>query len=244
MSHKLEHEDFQSPELNILRDKLVYDGILTREFALRLWRPTLERATKENEKVVVDALFRTLLDLGVVLPLDKRDESPDDRLLVIMRLPDDCSTQINDKLDDTKALDGCEEVTLKWRFSMGPPYGLVERLIASCHVIGEVEREMYWRYGALFKSHERTKKCKKIVRLYRFVIRYDDDVGDLNHSNKVLTMRMIGPLASERVWVALRYVASAMIKLSSDWPGVRWQGWPECLEHPSNRMYLALPLKV
>ena len=244
MNHKLECKDFQSTRLNIRRDELVRDGILTRDLALHLWGPILEHATREKEKVVVDALFRTLLNLGVVLPLDKTDSSSNDRLLVIMRLSDDCSTQINNKLTGTKALEGCEEVTLKWRFSMGPPYGLVERLIASCYVIGKVEREMCWRYGALFKSHEMTTRCKKKVRLYRFVIRYDINVGDRNHIDKVLTMRMIGPLASERVWVALRYVASAMITLSREWPGVKWEGWPVCLEHPSDRMYLALPDQV
>ena len=244
MNHKLQREDFQSPELNILRDDLVRDGILTREFALHLWGAILEHVVEGKKGEVVDALFLTLLNLGVVLPLDKTRSSSDDRLLVIMRLPDDCncSVKINETVDAAKALGGCEQVILKWMFSGGRPYVLVERLIASCHVIGKVEREMCWRYGALFRSLQWTRRRNKNVRLYTFVI--DHDViydREHNHRDDVLTMRMIGPLASERVWVALRYMASAMITLSRAWPGVRWQGWPECLEHPSNRMYLALP---
>ncbi|CAN0387276.1 unnamed protein product [Ascophyllum nodosum] len=159
-----------------------------------------------------------------------------------MRLPDEChcSVKIDQKLDAAKALGDCEQVTLKWVFSAGPAYGLVERLIASCHVIGEVEREMCWRYGALFRSHQWTRRRNKNVRLYTFVIRYDVIYDrDHNHREDVLTMTMIGPLADERMWVALRYVASSMVTLSRDWPGVQWKGWPVCPEHPTNRMYLA-----
>lgn len=51
-------------------------------------------------------------------------------------------------------LRGPEQVVLKWRFDWaGPPRGLVERLIASCHEIGKVEQGLCWRYGAVVKSH-------------------------------------------------------------------------------------------
>eukprot|EP00903_Cladosiphon_okamuranus_P018362 g16892.t2 len=75
------------------------------------------------------------------------------------------------------------EVTLNWEFDKaGPPYGLVERLIVSCHVLGE----------------------------------------------RVLTAKISGPLDDMRVWLAIRYVASAMVNLSREWPGVRWEGWLDC----------------
>lgn len=35
----------------------------------------------------------------------------------------------------------------------GPPIGLVERLIASCYVVGKVEQGLCWRHGAAFTSH-------------------------------------------------------------------------------------------
>ena len=244
MSHKLKREIFEVGELDQIKDKLVYEGILVRKFALHLWRPILEHVTKGKKDRVVDAFFRTLLSLGMVLPLDRTSLSSVDRFLVIMRLSDDCnnsaSAKINDTLETAKALGGCEQVTLKWMFAGGRPYGLVERLIASCHVIGKVEREMCWRYGALFRSHQMTRRRNKNLRLYTFVIHYDVIYDrDDNHREDVLTMRMIGPLADERMWVALRYVASSMITLSRDWPGMQWKGWPVCPEHPTDRMYLA-----
>lgn len=50
-----------------------------------------------------------------------------------------------------------EQVALKWRFDWaGPPHGLVERLITSCRVLGEVEKGLCWRYGAVFRSHAMT----------------------------------------------------------------------------------------
>ena len=242
MSHKLTREIFELGELDQIKDKLVYDGILVRKLALHLWRPILERVAEGKKDEVVNALFRTLLNLGVILPLDRTVLSSIDRFLVIMRLSDkcNCSDKINATLDGAKALGDCEQVTLKWMFSAGPPYGLVERLIASSHIIGKVEREMCWRYGALFKSHQWTRRRNKNVRLYTFVIHYEVIYDrEHNHRDDVLTMRMIGPLADERMWVALRYVASAMVTLSRDWPGVRWKGWPVCPEHPTDRMYLA-----
>ena len=242
ISHKLKREILESVNLDQLKDDLVHEGILVREFALQLWKPILDHVAEEKKEEVVNALFRTLLDLGVVLPLDETPLPSIDRLLVIMRLPDECNCniKINETLDAARALGDCEQVTLKWAFSAGPAYGLVERLTASCHVIGKVERDMCWRYGALFRSRQWTRMRNKNVRLYTFVIRYDVIYDrDDNHRDDVLTMKMIGPLADERIWVALRYVASSMVTLSRDWPGVQWKGWPECPEHPTNRMYLA-----
>ena len=241
ISHKLKREILGSVNLDQLKDDLVHEGILVREFALHLWKPILDHVAEGKKEEVVNALFRTLLNLGVVLPLDRTSLSSINRFLVIMRLPDECnsSAKVNDTLEAAKTLGGCEQVTLKWKFSVGRPYGLVERLIASCHVIGKVEREMCWRYGALFRSHQMTRRRNRNVRLYTFVIRYDMYDRDPNHRDDVLTMRMIGPLARKEVWVALRYVASAMVTLSRNWPGVQWKGWPECPEHPTKCMYLA-----
>lgn len=62
------------------------------------------------------------------------------------------------------------QVVLKWRFDWaGPPHGLVERLIASCRVIGEVEHGLCWRYGAAFKSHIIVEGVGETFRLRCFV---------------------------------------------------------------------------
>lgn len=55
----------------------------------------------------------------------------------------------------------------------GPPSGLVERLIASCRVIGKVEQGLCWRYGAVFKSHAMaSENGEKVVRIIVCICMY------------------------------------------------------------------------
>lgn len=79
-------------------------------------------------------------------------------------------------------------------------------------------------------------------RLYTFVIRYDDKTS--GEESRVLTFRMFGPLEDWRVWAALRWAASAVISVSREWRGVLWEGWPECAEGHTERIYLNTPDKV
>ena len=238
LSHKLRNEILPSPALCGQRDSLFRDGVLRWDFALYLWRPILTQAVRGIEESVVKSLFRVLLKLGVILPLGRTAFSADDKVsytphrdtnsndtLVIMRLPEACREDQKNKIDEAVArtLESCRKVKLNWRFDpAGAPYGLIERLIASCRVIGTVEQGLCWRYGALFKSHAMTKRRGRRVQLYTFVIRYEGHYHpDHDDPERTLTLTMIGPISNVRVWNALQYVASAMVVLSMEWPGVR-----------------------
>lgn len=245
MSHKLRAQVFPD-DLSVMRDDLVNDGVLRWQFALHLWRAMLGDVPLASTPRIMEGLVAVLITLGVALPLQPmipsadggRDSARD--MLVIMRLPETCSDEQRQRLvtESENTGPGVPTVTLKWRFDQaGPPYGLVERLIAACHALGVVDRELpCWRYGALFKSHAMNEDCRHI-RLYTFIIRYDA-------SNRTLTMSIAGSLDNDMVWAALRYVASAMVNLSRDWPGLLWEGWPDCAEHPKSRMFLASSTKV
>lgn len=249
MSHKL-LASVLPQELSAMRDELVHDGVLRWHFARHLWSQLLEGVSSSSATArCMQGLAKVLITLGVALPLEPttssasverqshvNDEpnSPKD-MLVIMRLPDRCSDKIAQDLTGwgNKTRPGERMVTLKWRFDpRGPPFGLVERVIAACHAVGFVERGLCWRYGALFKSRAMTNKGGRKYRLYTFIIRYDN-------ISELLTMSMKGPLENNRVWIALRFVASAMVNILKDWPGVLSEGWPACVEHPDTRMYLA-----
>ena len=251
LSHKLDAEDFPTIALKIQRDSLVRRGVLLWGFAQHIWRDTLTPAEQGSNGMVIESLFRVLLKLGVILPLGRPvflsnrrgshashgdGESKD--MLVIMRLPEECSDEQRRAIDTSveNIRQDCRKVKLKWELDAAKaPYGLVERLISSCHVIGEVEQDPCWRYGALFTSPEMTWGDNKQVRLYKFLIRYDE---------RMLSLRMIGPLSDDRVLAALRYVASAMVVLSMEWPGVQWEGWLDCPNHPQARIYLTPPGEV
>ena len=248
LSHKLHPEDFPTIALKMQRDSLVHRGVLLWDFAQHIWRDVL---TPESKRRVIESLFRVLLKLGVILPLGRPaflsdrsgsrashgDEESKD-MLVIMRLPEECSDEQRRAIDTSveNVRQDCREVKFKWEFDAAKaPYGLVERLISSCHVIGEVEQDLCWRYGALFSSPEMAWRDNRQVRLYKFLIRYHE---------RMLSLRMIGPLSDDRVLAALRYVASAMVVLSMEWPGVQWEGWLDCPNHPKARIYLTPPGEV
>ena len=251
MSHKLHNEDIPTNALMKQRDVLVHRGILRWDFALHLWADVLDPVEERLKGKLIESLFRVLLNLGVILPLGRpaflsdhrgshtsRGERESKDMLVIMRLPEECSGEQKIALDSAiaKTLHGGLEAELKWEFDAArSPYGLVERLISSCHVLGKIELRACWRYGALFTSRQTMWRHDKEVPLYKFLIRYHE---------RMLSLRMIGPFFNDRVLAALRYVASAMVILSVEWPGVQWTGWLHCPNHPEARMYLTPPGEV
>ena len=142
-------------------------------------------------------------------------------------------TAFNALLDKLK--DGGREVVLNWEFdSAGAPHGLMERLIALCHVVGEAEEALCWRSGAVFRS---PRVAGYADPLYVVEIRY-------SNTERVLSVKMFGTLQSERVWAALRFVASLMVDISHDWPGALWAGWVKCATHPLKRLQLETPTEV
>ncbi|CAM9844456.1 unnamed protein product, partial [Scytosiphon promiscuus] len=235
--------------LGEMRDELHWNGQLRLEFARYLWSRVMETEISDG---LFDALCRVIVDLGIALPLEassvSAEGSPDSPgqsnrhprdMLVIMRLSESCEPQQERDLEKliSEMTDRHErEVTFKWKFdSAGPPYGLIERVIASCHVAGTVEMGLCWRYGAVFNSHAMATDGGA-YRLYTFVIRYDATFCD---DRRTLSLRMFGPLGDDRVWAALRWVASSVVNLSKEWRGVLWDGWPQCGLHPLKRSYLA-----
>ncbi|CBN78377.1 LRR-GTPase of the ROCO family, putative pseudogene (Partial), partial [Ectocarpus siliculosus] len=245
LSHKLLHKVFPQ-DLAGMRDELVHNGILRLKFAEHLWSDVMKKPIPEE---VLDALCRVIVNLGVALPLEPASLLPDSTtayatgrpnisrqdMLVIMRLPETCGTEheLQELISYQMRRHSDREVTLMWRFDgAGPPYGLVERVIASCHAVGVVEMGLCWRYGAVFQSRAMATSDGS-DSLYTFVIRYDYAVGD---ERRIL---MFGPLQDDRVWKALRWVASSVVNISKDWPGVLWEGWPQCARCRRNRIYFA-----
>ena len=269
LSHKLKDRHFSTDELNAMKSDLVEDKILRWEFAQCLWDDILLHSSLQSGERAAHTLYSVMIKLGVILPLGtaryattKRGASsqglqrvhetssvvPD--MLVLMRLRETPDHRQQRSLDDctADAPRGAREVTLKWKFdAASAPYGLIERLMASCHVIGVVERNLCWRYGALFRSREMTVRFGRKKSLFTMVIRYDPIHGSSDgDSANVLTVWMIGPLECQRVWAALRFVMSAIVTLSKEWPGAILQGWPVCPTHPtvSAIVYLTTPSQV
>lgn len=253
LDHNLHDMILPNAQLNTWRGKLVNTGVLCWGFARCLWgdvfrEDILESSLGELEK----ALFDVLVKLGVIIPLGRSNLSPiggsawpsfheggdlpDMLVLRWLRLRLSASEQVQlNTLLEEKLQEGAKEVTLKWLFdSAGPPHGLIGRLMASCHVIGEPETGLCWRDGALFKGHFVASEAD---RPYVVVVNY-------NSEDRVLSVKVFGPVETKRVWIALRYMASLMVNVSKEWSGLLWEGWLECAKHPRDRVQLATPTEV
>ena len=253
MDHKLRLRKLSTTREIQWRGDLLNTGVLRWAFARYLWRDIfVNHSSQSSEGQLEEALFDVLVKLGVALPLGRTtviassgSAPPTSRggnglrdMLVWRWLPLHLTEELQQYLEnllEEKQQDGAREVTLKWEFdSAGAPHGLVGRLMALCHVVGEAETGLCWRSGAVFKSPRVTGG---VDRPYVVAIHYDS-------TRRVLAVRMIGHLESERVWVALRFIASVMVNISAEWPGVLWEGWMECADHVRDRVHLTTPSEV
>ena len=238
LDHRLKAQMFQRSDIAFWRDQLVLTGVLCGPFARELWRDSLIDWPTSKVDKLEHSLSEVLVKLGVAIPI-RREGLPEGTLpdmLMPRWLPRDLCRRGHEILMTlvSRHMEGdAGEVILSWRFDRaGAPRGLVGRVIASCHLIGEAERSLCWETGAVFSS---SPVAAGMARLYIVVIEYVDEV---------LSVKVVGPLKNDRVWAALRFVASLMVNISRDWPGVLWQGSIHCAEHVGNMVYLSTPREV
>ncbi|CAM9633838.1 unnamed protein product, partial [Choristocarpus tenellus] len=223
LDHKLGGIPFESAEMETGRYDLVERGILRRNFALHLWSPFMKMEEHIHDReAMIRGLFDVLIKLGIVLPTqwgpesDKRASTAQkvSNMLVIMRLPTKCPETVRDKLRRFEEALGDNKVAIQWHFdSAGSPYGMVERLIAFCHVLGEVWESGCWRYGVLLTGDS-----------HAVLVKYDGD-------RHLLTVTVFGLKVDLLMWGVLRFVASAVLRLSKDWSGVLWSASLQCPNH-------------
>lgn len=225
-----------------LRNKLALDGVLHPKFAEYLWNKSMGSGGLPSSKAVFEGLTSVLVKLGVALPVGRTSRLPSGfhaspKMLVIMRLPEACNGNQQLLFDNLSAetQPGDREVTLKWRFEKGgPPDGLVERVIAACHVLGKLEKGSCWRHGAVFRKQLELRVAGGVpwITIALGTTSSDD-------SRREFVARVFGSLEYERVWEAIRYVASAVATFAKEWPGLEWEGWAECAAHRQQHAHLA-----
>lgn len=167
------HLGYEASDVERWNNDLLTYGILRHKFAVVLWQEVIRDCPKEED--VVKELCGVLEKLGLVIPR-ARDENGlsggYSDLLVIMRLESDCPCDMVKRLEDFhKYMGEGRRLKLQWKFDAEAPYGLIERLVVSCRVLGHVHLDGYWRRGALFTSPAAD---------YAFLAKYeekDDDFG-------------------------------------------------------------------
>ena len=229
------------------RELLVKQGILLTEFARFLW--------EQPYRVLPKEIFDVLVKLGILLPLPRdepgaRDVYPvggesvppsadvEEKFLVLMRLPLEAPPETMGRF---KAFSQLQEkfwgVAVKWEFDSGStPHGLVERLVASCHSIGNVVQDTCWKRGACFISNKTSKESAGGT--FALTLHFLDSTVE-RQTGGTFVVRAFGHRESRAVWGALRFVISSAWRLFKEFPGLGWEAWVECPYHGQQRHYLA-----
>ena len=229
------------------REFLVTKGILLSRFAQFLWEKTDEVFPKQT--------FGVLVKLGILLPLPRDgagarhvysvggesmppSEDVEEKFLVLMRLPLEASSETMGRFEAFSQLQkGFWGVVVKWEFDSGStPHGLVERLVASCHSIGNVVQDTCWRRGACFVCNEASKESAG--GSFALALHFLESTVE-RQTGGTLVVRAFGHRESRAVWGALRFVISSAWRLFEEFPGHGWAARVECPYHAQLRHYLA-----
>lgn len=259
LNHKTDEQDedgcpmfagkrLDQPWLEEASRQLFETGILHRCFAGFLWG--------HPRSPVLEATFDVLLKLGILLPLGSgfyrgalhgdatvdhtcgRTQDPRHNItcgrgfLVLMRLPNEVPPDVASRLQcfDKEMRENWGLVS-KWEFRDGSsPHGLVERIIASFHVVGDVVGGTCWRKGACFIGNVAGKKAGGGP--FALVLDFCEPTGSENIPTAgTLTIQAFGTRDGRAVWGAMRFAISTAERFLADFPGLRWRAWLECPAH-------------
>ena len=197
---------------NNLVTKGVLSPNLTRHFWEQASRTHAPQSSTETVRFE-NALFHVLIKLGVAFPLSmavspgqpchpatgrrtldafvnrSRQPAKWQRDMLVRRcLPQqmgDYEEAEFNTLVEKLEVHGAREVTVNWDFDFaGAPGGLVERLIARCHVIGEAEKALCWRSGVVFKNPRIARRADPL-----YAVRMD-----YSNAERMLSVRWSAPL--------------------------------------------------
>lgn len=215
-------------------------GILYRCFAHFLWeKPGQPEATLD-----------VLVKLGILLPIREegyrktemraagdhdcgRLHAPPVNVcgrgfLVLMRLPNKIPTVVARCMEVFAGLKQQWGLVAKWEFHDGStPHGLVERIIASCHAIGNVVGGTCWRKGACFKGNDAGQRAGD--GSYALMVNFcEKNEGENIWTAGTLTIQAFGARDGRAVWGAMRFAIFTVWRLFDLFPGLSWQAWFEC----------------
>lgn len=216
------------------RKGLVEWGVLHRRFARFLWTPASEH--------VDEATFDVLVKLGVLLPIERSEHFVSGQgvstgegqgnvgngcFLVLMRLDHNASPDAASRMKKFAVLNERWAIVFKCRFALGSaPHGLVERLIASCHVIGDIIERTCWRRGGCFVAHNKGKAAAGGD--YALTLALNGNRSENPPTSGMLTITAYGARDGKGVWGAMRFAISSLWRLFDEFPRLAWEAWMEC----------------
>lgn len=204
-------EQWQEYSLRKLQDQ----GILEQRLAAFLWPGYTEHVLAALERIGLTFSYPGDDDGGLVVPL---------------RLPEIRPLYVGQHIANFNDGHGQKSLTMHWKMPYGVPPGGVERIIARCSSLGEAS--LFWRFGVLVRvgaAQQEEEEGDGGVERSWFMLEYD-------RYGQELVIAVWGDLKKAAAWAALSYVSAVIIDMTQQYPGLRWEAFMGCPDHPGEAM--------
>lgn len=207
-------EQWQQYSLRKLED----EGILEQRLAACLWPGYTEHVLAALERI----------GLTFTCPGDG-----DDGLVVPLRLPENRPPFVGQHLANFSDDHSEKSLTMHWKMPYGVPPGGVERIVSRCARVGAAS--LFWRFGVLVRvgaAVEAGEEEDGSDERSCFMLEYD-------RYEKELVVAVWGDITKAAAWATLSYVAAIVRDMTLQYPGLRWEAFLGCPDHPSEAMCIS-----
>lgn len=195
--------------------KLTDEGILEQRLAAFLWPGYREHVLAALERV------------GLTFPCPGDDGNG---LVVPLRLPETKPLHVGQLLANFRDDHGQKSLTMHWKMLHGVPPGGVERIVSRCSHVGAAS--LFWRFGVLVRVGPAQEGDDDRVGRAWFMLEYD-------RYGQELVIEVWGHLAKAAAWATLSYVSAVVREMTLQYPGLRWEAFLGCPDHPSEAMCIS-----
>lgn len=121
-------------------------------------------------------------------------------------------------------------LTMTWKMSLGVPPGAVERVVSRCSYIGA--DIVFWRFGVSSPVEVAPESGNGGLERSWFMLEYDS-------YGQELVIQVWGDLTQAAAWATLSYVSAVVRDMTLQYPGLLWDAYLGCPDHPSETMRIS-----
>ena len=207
-------EQWQEYSLRKLKD----EGILEQRLAAFLWPGYTQHVLAAMEHVDLTFPCPGDVDGGLVVPL---------------RLPEARPLYVGQHLANFRDDHSQRSLTMHWKLLHGVPPGGIERVVSRCSHVGAAS--LFWRFGVLVRVESAAEEKQEGVGGVEqswFMLEYD-------RYEQELVIAVWGDLTKAAAWATLSYVSAVVRDMTLQYPGLRWEAFLGCPDHPSEAMCIS-----
>lgn len=164
---------------------------------------------------LADYVLPTLDLLGLAHPINGDSAQ---RRVVLLRLDEKRPDDVGKELDDFRRSHAAV-LSVTWKVFLGVPPGAIEKVLTRCCSIGALR--IFWRFGVLVQGGFGGVTAGKTFAL---LIEY-------SHEKSEMGIEVYGNIGTAAPWAALSFGISAVRKMCSEFPGLRWRASLKCPQH-------------